>query len=116
MSIPAVNITWLGTGPTVTGEVLAQASLGGDFARTLVGTFTQVLDGSLTVGNVNFIDGTASLPFTPSALVCYRTGGTGLSTIASAGAAITSAILFAHTFSAAGTNTQTVTFTVIVFK
>lgn len=116
MAIPAVNVTWLGTGPTVTNEVLAQSGVAGDFARTMVGTFTQVLDGSLTGGDVNWIDGTAVLPYTPTGVLIYRIAGTGLSTIASIAANTIGATKFTHVFSAAGTNTQTVTFLVVVFK
>lgn len=116
MAIPAVNMTWLGVGPTVTLEILAQAAASGPFAQTLVGTFTQVLDGTLLGGDVNWVDGTAVLPFTPSGIIIYRSGGSGLSTISSVAANTIGTTKFTHAFSAAGTNAQTVTFTAIVFK
>lgn len=74
------NADYIGDGPTKSSQVLA-ANLSGDVARTLYGTAEVTGDGAATTFNVNFIDGTETLPFTPSAVICSRVGGAATATI-----------------------------------
>lgn len=120
MSIPAVNMTWAGQGPTDTLQVLAQGDLSGNFASTLIGTATFVLDGTLTAGVVNYIDGTKRLSFNPTGVACFRIGGTGLKSIAPTRCVDDAASGGSQTatveLSAAGTNTQTIGLMFIVLR
>jgi len=61
MSIPAVNLSYVGQGPTGNGQTIADQR-SGPIAKQLVGFGTATLDGSLTTFDVNFIDGTKT-PF-----------------------------------------------------
>lgn len=119
MAIPTVNMVWQGIGPTVTGEVLAASSVAGDMARTLVGTSTHVMDNSAVASDVNWIDGTATLPFTPSAVVVSRSGGSAALTTgvgqpnSVSGITATKATI---NWNVTGANASTVITTWIVFK
>jgi hypothetical protein len=81
MSITAGNASYAGTGPTQTGQILAQ-NLSSPAARMLVGTATVTGDAASSTFDVNFIDGTKDIGFTPSVIVCQRSGGAATSTIA----------------------------------
>lgn len=61
MAIPAVNLSYVGKGPTANGETLANNE-GGPLGKALVGYGTATLDGAATTFTVNFIDGTKT-PF-----------------------------------------------------
>ena len=56
----AVNLSYVGNGPSASGQAVA-SSFGGPRAKQLVGYATVVGDGSSAGGTVNFIDGTAKL-------------------------------------------------------
>ena len=81
MPITAGNAAYSGAGPAKSGQIVSQ-TLGGDANRALYGSATVTGDGASSVFNVNFIDGTETLPFTPSAVICQRTGGAATNTIA----------------------------------
>ena len=80
MAITAGNASYSGAGPAKTGQILSQ-TLGGDANRALYGVATVTGDGASATFDVNFIDGTETLPFTPSAVICTRTGGAATGTI-----------------------------------
>lgn len=116
MAISAVALSYSGQGPTASGQVLATAD-GGPQAQDFEGFGTATLDGSATSFTVNFIDGTATLPFTPSAVLVSVCGGT------QPAAAVVSAIAdaisntgFTCRLSGAGTNTNTLKIAVRVIK
>jgi len=82
MAITTVNAFYQGTSgggggtsvqsvPTVTGEVLATTQ-GGISYGNLDGFCLPVLDGSSTNFTLNWIDGTAVLPFPPSGVFAFR--------------------------------------------
>lgn len=81
MSITAGNASYSGTAPAATGQILATRGGSGDESRMLHGYATVTGDASSSTFDVNFIDGTAVLPFTPSAVICSRTGGAATNTI-----------------------------------
>jgi hypothetical protein len=81
MSITAGSAVFSGTGPTQTGQILAQ-NLGDPAGRKLVGTATVTGDGASSSFTVNFIDGTKDIGFTPSVIICNRVGGAATATIA----------------------------------
>ena len=116
MAISAVNLSYTGNGPTASGQVIASTETGG-LAQDFEGFGTATLDGSATSFTVNFIDGTATLSFTPSAVLVSVCGGT------QPAAAVVSAIADAITttgftcrLSGAGTNTNTLKIAVRVIK
>lgn len=80
MAITAGNAVYSGTGPAKTGQVIAGLETG-DRARMLVGTATVTGDGASSTFDVNFVDGTEVLPFTPSGVICVRSGGAATNTI-----------------------------------
>lgn len=81
MAITAQPVTYSGQGPAYAGEVLVQSPNSGNFAQSLVGTAQFTGDGSLAAATLNYIDGTAALSFTPSAVLCTRIGGSATATI-----------------------------------
>ena len=109
MAIPAQNGVYLNQGPTASNQVLAANGLSA-LETAYLGTATFVLDGSLTSATLNFIDGTKTLSFTPTAVSAQVIGGT---QNAASPIGVTSVIVTDNTkavvyFSGAGTNANTV--------
>lgn len=67
MSIPAVNLAYIGLGPTAQGQIIASNN-SGPLAKQLVGYGTATLDGAATTFTVNYIDGTQKLAQYPLVL------------------------------------------------
>ena len=61
MSIPAVNLSYVGQGPTANGQTIADQT-SGPKSKVLVGYGTATLDGSLTAFTINWVDGSKT-PF-----------------------------------------------------
>lgn len=87
MTITAGSAVFSGNGPASTGQIVAQAGLAGDASRVLYGTATVTGDGASSTFTVNYVDGIVTLPFTPSGVICVRTGGAATSTISVVGVA-----------------------------
>jgi|GEM_PF-2109351 len=114
MAIADVNVVYSGQGPTDTNQVFADAASAGLGAQAIEFTGTATLDGAATTFNINWIDGTKTLSFTPSGVLLnrvVRASDTGLNTIniSAVGGNVTNAKMVG-TLSAAGTNAQTVSF------
>lgn len=109
MSIPAVNATYLAQGPTVDQQILAPNEQSG-LRVAYIGTATFTLDGSTTAVTLNFIDGTAALPFTPTGLFAHVIGGTqnAASPVSVVASIPTNNKVAVLTLSGAGTNANTV--------
>lgn len=109
MAIPAVNGTYVNQGPTASGQVLAPNELSA-LESAYLGTATFVLDGSLTSATLNFIDGTKTLSFTPTAVTAQVIGGTqnAASPISVVSVVVTDNTKAVVYFSGAGTNANTV--------
>lgn len=75
MAIAAVNAAYKTQGPTASGQILAGSGLS-EAEVALVYTATVTLDGSSTQFTLNFIDGTKTLSFVPSAVTADVVGGT----------------------------------------
>lgn len=75
MAITAVAAAYTTQGPSASGQILAN-NPASDSETALVFTATAILDGSTTSFTLNFIDGTKTLSFTPSAVILTNTGGT----------------------------------------
>jgi hypothetical protein len=105
MAIPAQAAIYFGSqAPSATGQILASG--GADQTELAYkGRVQFVLDGATTSAVVNFIDGTQTLPFTPSAVLVSQTVGT-QGPIAMSVSAITSAT-FTVTLASAGTSANT---------
>lgn len=56
MAIPAVNLSYIGQGPTA-GGVITGNNQGGPLGKTLIAMGTATLDGALTTFTVNWLDG-----------------------------------------------------------
>lgn len=81
MAITAQNLSYLTSAPVANGSgVLA---FGGSSVQELsyIGTATFTGDGATTTATLNYIDGTATLPFTPSAVFGVRAGGAATATV-----------------------------------
>ena len=119
MALTITNPTFLTQGPTKTGQVLApneQSNLEGAFT----GTCTVTLDGTLTTGTINWIDGTQTIfangdaagtvtapRFVEATIVGgtqHQTAGTALAIAASS----PTTTGFTFYLSAAGTSTKTI--------
>lgn len=116
MAITAVNGTYVNQGPTQSGQVLAPNELSA-LESAYLGTATFTLDGTSTSATLNFIDGTKTLSFTPTAVSAQVVGGTQL---AAAPAGVTATAVVDNKtatiyFSAAGTaaNTLKVLFSIV---
>jgi len=75
MAITAVNASYLTQGPAVSGQILANNAKSAT-ETALVYTALVTLDGASTTFTLNFIDGTQTLSFTPSAVTASIVGGT----------------------------------------
>lgn len=119
MSIANVDPTYLGNGPTVTNEVLAQTGPSGVFASTLAGTGTATIDGSATSFILNFVTGTTGagvLPFTPSGIIFSRNGGTATATATPMNVTTITTSNATIAFGAAGTSTHTIIFSFLILR
>lgn len=75
MSITAVNASYRTQGPTASGQILADNSASASEVA-LVYTALVTLDGTSTTFTLNFIDGTKTLSFVPTAVTANVVGGT----------------------------------------
>lgn len=116
MAIADVNASYSGIGPTADSQILATSD-GGAQAQDLEAFGTATLDGSATSFNFNWIDGTAALPFTPSAVLVSVCGGTqpAAAVISAIGDGITNKKCVIR-LSGAGTNTNTLKVAVRAIK
>ena len=69
----ANNATYLSSGPTGTLQQLARGGTS-DLELAYIGTASWVGNGSAVTATLNYIDGTAALPFTPAAILAVRSG------------------------------------------
>ena len=116
MAIAAVNAVYRTQGPTQSGQVLADNSSSSSEVA-LVFTGTAILDGSTTTFTLNFIDGTKTLSFTPSAVLIGITGGTqAAATVAAANVSAITNTGCTVNVSGAGTNLNTLTFVGFILK
>jgi hypothetical protein len=116
MAIAAVNAAYRTAGPTVSGQILA-SNANSDSEVALVFTATVTLDGSTTTFNLNFIDGTATLSFTPSAVLVSVSGGTQqAAAYVGVTAGVATNVLVPIYLSGAGTSANTLKISGIVLK
>lgn len=80
MAITAGTASFLGNGPSESGQILAQ-SLSGEANQALEGTCTVTGDAASSSFDCNYIDGTKTLSFTPAFILCNRSGGAATGTI-----------------------------------
>jgi hypothetical protein len=99
MANSAINLSYSGNGPTGSGQVFAASSDSGAGAQAIDAFGTSTTDNSAATIAVNFIDGTKTLSFTPSAILASIYGATGsvvpqafkVDTIANTGFVVTGA-------------------------
>lgn len=109
MAITAGTAVYTGTGPTQTGQIIANTVGGPVEAQTLRGTATVTGDAASSTFDVNFIDGTKTINFTPTLILCNRIGGAATATIAVVSAVPVSAAKFTVNTSA---NVNAATFSI----
>jgi hypothetical protein len=85
MANTVTNPVYIPSGPTADKQILATGP-GSSQELAYIGTATVTGDSTGSTVTVNYIDGTAALSFTPSAILCVRTGGTSTATVAVASA------------------------------
>lgn len=117
MAISAQNANYLTAGPAASSQQLAGSALSA-LELAYAGTVTFTGDGSTTTATLNYIDGTAALPFTPTAILATRAGGTDTGTayvvsVVDAGNSNKTATV---TFSAAPASTKTVIVAFFILK
>lgn len=117
MAITAPNAVWAGSGvPQYSGQIVVT---GGTDNQELAykGTATFTLDGTTTAVTINLIDGTQTIPFTPSGVLANVSGGTqqAASPVQFTVKTITNTVI-TGVLSAAGTSANTVTVTFLVLK
>jgi hypothetical protein len=117
MSITTVDAVYTGQGvPLYSGQIIAT---GGTDQVELAykGIATLTLDGSSTTAVVNLIDGTATLPFTPSGVLLNVSGGTqqAATPISVEVVSITNTVINLK-LSAAGSSANTVVVTFLILK
>ena len=80
MSIATVSASYLPTGPTADKQIMASGP-GSSAEIAYIGTATFTGDGASSTATLNYIDGTAALSFTPTAILACRVGGAATATI-----------------------------------
>lgn len=80
MAITTVNATYIPSGPTADKQIMAFGP-GSSQEIAYIGTATFTGDGASSTATLNYIDGTAALNFTPSAIIACRVGGAATATI-----------------------------------
>jgi hypothetical protein len=75
MAIAAAPAVYNTQGPTGSGQIFANSALSNNEVQFLYNV-TVTLDGATTSFTLNFIDGTKTLSFTPSAVTAQVVGGT----------------------------------------
>lgn len=116
MAISAVNASYRTQGPTASGQILADNSASSSEVA-LVFTGTAILDGSTTTFTLNFIDGTKTLSFTPTAVLLTITGGTqAAATVAAVNVSAITNTGCTVNIGGAGTSLNTLTFAGLILK
>lgn len=116
MAVAAANATYLTQGPSASGQVLVNSPKS-DAEVALIGTATFTLDGVATSATLNFIDGTATLSFTPSGVAAFVVGGNqGATAVVSVVTDTITTTGCTVRFSAAGTSGKTLTIAFFVLK
>src|SRR5262245_56490502 len=116
MANTCTNPSYKPSGPTADAQILAFGP-GSSQELAYIGTATITADNSASTCTVNYIDGTAALPFTPAAILVQRLGGSATATVG-----LVSAIDAGNsnkTFTVQGSATLpagTVSFIFLVFK
>ena len=119
----ATNATYLSGGPTGTLQQLARGGTS-DLELAYIGYASWIGNGSAVTATLNYIDGTAALPFTPSAILGFHSGNNSGGNAAEAAAtAVTSIVDAANanktatvTFSAAPANNASVGVVFMIFR
>lgn len=74
MANPAINLSYSGQGPTGSGQVMASSVESGAGAQAIDAFGSSVTDNTGATITVNYIDGTKTLSFTPSAVLASLSG------------------------------------------
>lgn len=118
MAITAQNASYLTSAPVANGSGILAFGGSSNLEVSYIGKATFTGDGATTTATLNYIDGTAALPFTPSAVIGVRSGGNTTATISVVSVAdnADSGKTATVAFSAAPTNGGTITVAFFVLK
>lgn len=117
MAITAQNLSYFGQGPVAGGSTVLGGNFSGQQNFTYVAKATLTGDGSTTTANVNWLDGTNVLSFTPTAVQVIRYGGNAANSIVMyADTENVTNILCPIIFSAAPGNNASVKVIVLAYK
>lgn len=118
MAITAQNASYLGSAPVAGGSTTVAFGGSSMLELAYIGKATFTGDGATTTATLNYLDGTNTLFFTPSAVFAVRSGGSAASTISVASVAdnADSGKTAAVNFSAAPANAATVTVVFFIMK
>ena len=119
----ASNATYLTAGPTGNNQVLAFGGTS-NLELAYIGYASWIGNGAATTATLNYIDGTAQLNFTPSAILAFHSGNNSggnaaepaTTVVASAVDAANSNKTATITFSAAPTNNASIGVVFMIFR
>lgn len=107
MAITTVSAIYATTAPTKSGQVIAGRD---PDSRVFRGTATVTGDGASSSFIFNLVDGTETIPFTPSGGIVFRSGGAATGTITVLTAVFTNTICTVTTSAAVNAATFIVSF------
>lgn len=81
MAITAQNLSYFGSAPVAGGSTVLGGNFSGSQLFTYVAKATITGDNSTTTANVNWLDGSNALGFTPTAVQVIRYGGNAANSI-----------------------------------
>lgn len=116
MSVNAVNLSYFGSAPVAGGSGIVAFGGSSMLELSYIGLANCVGDNSATAFFINFLDGTNALPWTPSAVIAFRSGGNATNTITALSTNAISNTQCTVNFSAAPGTNATATVAVIVLK
>jgi len=114
MAIADVNAVFQRVAPTKTGQIIVIGP--GDAQNIVYKGLATVILGTGTTFTLNFIDGTETLPFTPSGVILFRCGGTEATDVVPLRVSAIDSAKCTVTISGAGTGSATLILAVILLK
>lgn len=116
MSVNPANVSYFGQGPVAGGSTTLAFGGSSNQEFAYVGTAACIGDATSTSFFIQFIDGTNALPFVPSAVIAFRSGGNATNTILVQSTNAISNTQCTVNLSAAPGSNATATLAVIVLK
>jgi hypothetical protein len=116
LAITAQNVTYLTSAPVAGGSTTLAFGGSSLLEYSYLGTVTFTGDGTLATATINYIDGTNTLAWTPSACVAVRVGGNAANTIVGYAQDASDKKTATVFFTAAPANGATVQMAILILK